>query len=251
MAHVRHPVCARCGERRHGRRYEFRIGVPRSMTNMVGNPYQETTVRYEVLGRESAFLCDRCACRHVSVRGPLPLLVCLAIEAVLYAGLPFRDVQLPQPVRLILVLVLWALSFCASRETWHALRLICVDWREGWEVAWTLVSSVLLVSAHLVGPVMVGFIVDDLDEPGRHSVLDMYSATAHGATFAAVVFGGTASLHLLLLATCWFGRRDSLERLAWKHRRNTLRRTRPGLRGFSSVEYKALIPSGTSTDDRP
>lgn len=251
MTHVHHPVCARCGEHRYGRRYEFRIGVPKAMTNMMGNPCQNTMIRYEVLGTESAFLCGRCACRHVSVRGPLPLLACLAIEAVLFAGLPFRDVQLPQPVLLILVLVLLALSSYASRETWRALKLICVNWREGWELAWTLVSSVLLVIAHLVGPVMMGFIVGDLDEPGQHSVLDKYPATARGATFAAVVFGGTASLHLLLLATCWLGRRDSLERLAWKHRRNTLRRTWPGLRGFSSVEYKALTLSGTGTDDRP
>jgi hypothetical protein len=235
------PVCVQCGERRYGRHYEFQVGVPTAMTNMVNDLFKDTITRYDILGTESGFLCDRCARRYVSVRGPLPLLACLVIEAVLFAGLPLHGVQVPQPMLLVLVLALLGLVFFAGRATRNALELVGVGWPGALGTVWELISLVLLGIAHLVGPVMVGIIVDDLDEPGQHSVLDANPMT-DGVTFDAVVFGVTAGLHLLLLLVSWFGRRDSLERLVWEHRKTALRRKLPGLRGFSSVQYNALSP---------
>ena len=242
MTNVPEPVCVRCGERRYGRHYEFQVGVPRSMTNMLNDPYKDTITTYEILGTESGFLCGRCAWRHVFVRGPLPLLTCLVIEAVLFAGLPFHGVQVPQPMLLVLVLALVGLVLFAGKATRDALELVGVGWRGALGTAWLLISWVLLVIAHVVGPFMVGIIVDDLDEPGQHSVLDANPMT-DGVTFEAVIFGVTAGLHLLLLLVSWFGRRDSLERLVWEHRKSALRRNWPGLRGFSSVQYSALTPA--------
>jgi hypothetical protein len=233
----------RCGERRYGRHYEFQVGVPTAMTNMVNDPYKDTITTYEFLGTESGFLCDRCARRYVSVRGPLPLLACLVIEAVLFAGLPFHGVHVPQPMLLVLVLVWWGLVFFAGRAAGDALERVGVGWRGALGTAWALISLVLLAIACLVGPFIVAIIVDDLDEPGQHSVLDANPMT-DGVTFEAVVFGVTAGLHLLLLLVSWFGRRDSLERLVWEHRKTALRRDRkrPGLLGFSRVQYNALSP---------
>lgn len=244
MTDVSDPLCVRCGEGRYGRQYAFRVGVPRSMSNMVNDPYKDTVTTFEILGTESGFLCDRCAWRHVFLRGPLPLLACLVIEAVLYAGLPFDGVYVPQPVRLILVLALVGLVLFAGRATRNALALVGVGRRGVLKRAWSPLSWVLLVIAHVVGPFMVGIIVDDLDEPGQHAVLDAHPTT-DGVTFVTVVFGVTAGLHLLLLLVSWFGRRDSLERLVWEHRKSALRGTWPGLSGFSSAQYDALAPTRT------
>ncbi|GAB2580597.1 hypothetical protein GCM10027168_11810 [Streptomyces capparidis] len=242
MTNVPDPVCVQCGERRCGRHYEFQVGVPRSMTNMGNDPYKDTITTYKILGTESGFLCDRCARRHVLIRGPLPLLACLVIEAVLFAGLPFHSVRVPQPMLPVLFLALVGLVWFAGGATRRALKLVGVGWRGALEIVWSLIAWVILVTTHVGGPFTVGIIVDDLDEPGQHSVLDA-SSDDQLFTFDVVIFGVTAGLHLLLLLVSWFGRRDSLERLVWKHRKSALRRNRPGLCGFSSVQYNALIPS--------
>ncbi|MFB6555539.1 hypothetical protein [Streptomyces sp. NPDC056405] len=161
---------------------------------------------------------------------------------MLFAGLPFNGVQVPQPMLTVLALVWWGLVFFAGRSANAALSLVGVGWRGALGTAWTLICLMLLAIACLVGPFMVAIIVDDLDEPGQHSVLDANPMT-EGVTFEALVFGVIAGVHLLLLLVSWFGRRALLEKLVWEHRKTALRRKRPGLRGFSSVEYDALSPT--------